>query len=178
LSPPQFGDDFPNYCLCDGIVAPKVRPAWLDKFCMCDCKTCPATCPHDEPTCGGLRHHYRMTEQAIKDMADVMVSSGMAKAGYEYINLDDVRCPDAAHPPTLPSLTPVRSTLSQCWQSWNRSSTGELIANSTNFPSGMPALVDYIHGKGLKSVPPSTVPHTQRAVYPDTDLTGGTVMCS
>ena len=27
-----FGDDFPNYCLCDGIVAPLVRPAWLDKF--------------------------------------------------------------------------------------------------------------------------------------------------
>ena len=75
------------------------------------------------------------------------------------------------------SLTPIRSTLSQCWQSWNRSSTGELIANSTNFPSGMPALVDYIHGKGLKSVPP-TVPHTQRTVYHDTDLTGGTVLCA
>lgn len=74
-------------------MAPKVRPAWLDKFCMCDCKSCPVTCPHDAPTCGGLRHHYRMTEKAIRDMADVMNSSGMQAAGYEYINLDDVRLP-------------------------------------------------------------------------------------
>lgn len=41
----------------------------------------------------------------------------------------------------------------QCWQSWNRSSTGELIANSSNFPSGMPALVDYVHSKGLCVTP-------------------------
>ena len=72
-----FGDDFPNYCLCDGVVAPKVRPAWLDKFCMCDCHSCPVTGPPH-----GLRHHYRMTEEAIREMADVMVSSGMAAAGY------------------------------------------------------------------------------------------------
>ena len=70
-----FGDDFPNYCLCDGVVAPKVRPAWLDKFCMCDCKSCPRTGPPHGPN-----HHYRMTEGAIRAMADVMVSSGMQKA--------------------------------------------------------------------------------------------------
>ena len=56
-----------------------------------------------------------------------MVSSGMQKAGYEFINLDD------------------------CWQSWNRSATtGRLFANQTNFPSGMKATVDYVHQKGLK----------------------------
>ena len=116
-----FGDDFPNFCLCDGVVAPKIRPKWLDPFCDCDCEHCPRTGPPH-----GLNHHYRMTEQAIRDMADAMVSSGMQKAGYRYINLDD------------------------CWQSWNRSSTtGELIPNATNFPSGMPALIDYIHSKGL-----------------------------
>ena len=78
-----FGDDFPNFCLCDGIVAPKIRPKWLDPFCDCDCEHCPRTGPPH-----GLNHHYRMTEQAIRGMADAMVSSGMQKAGYRYINLD------------------------------------------------------------------------------------------
>ena len=59
-----FGDDFPNYCLCDGVVAPTVRPAWLDKFCMCDCRSCPKTGPPHGPN-----HHYRMTEGAIRAMA-------------------------------------------------------------------------------------------------------------
>ena len=28
--------------------------------------------------------------------------------------------------------------------------TMQLIPNATNFPSGMPSLVDYVHSKGLK----------------------------
>jgi len=114
-----FGDDFPNFCRCDGVVAPKVRPAWLDRFCMCDCESCPKTGPPHGPG-----HHYRMTEGAIRAMADVMVSSGMKAAGYEYINLDD------------------------CWQSWNRSATtGRLFANQSNFPSGMKSTVGTRRGR-------------------------------
>jgi alpha-galactosidase len=65
------------------------------------------------------------SESLIKGVADAFVSSGMAAAGYEYVNIDD------------------------CWMS-GRDSSGNLQADSSKFPSGIKALADYIHGKGLK----------------------------
>jgi hypothetical protein len=53
------------------------------------------------------------------------VSSGMAAVGYQYVNIDD------------------------CWMS-GRDSSGNLQADTTKFPSGIKALADYVHGKGLK----------------------------
>lgn len=64
-------------------------------------------------------------EQLIRDMADAMVTSGMKDAGYEYINIDD------------------------CWHG-ERDSAGRIQANKERFPSGMKALADYVHAKGLK----------------------------
>ncbi|HLK41496.1 MAG TPA: glycoside hydrolase family 27 protein [Polyangiaceae bacterium] len=66
-----------------------------------------------------------ITEALIKATADAMVSSGMQAAGYEYVNLDD------------------------CWMN-GRDSNGNLQWNASKFPSGLPALADYVHGKGLK----------------------------
>ena len=54
-----------------------------------------------------------------------MVSSGMKDVGYQYVNLDD------------------------CWMD-GRDSSGKLRWNTSKFPGGIPALADYIHGKGLK----------------------------
>jgi alpha-galactosidase len=54
-----------------------------------------------------------------------MVSSGMKDAGYRYIVIDD------------------------CWQV-DRDSQGNIIPDARRFPSGMKALADYIHAKGLK----------------------------
>jgi hypothetical protein len=65
------------------------------------------------------------SEDLIKKTADAMVSSGMAAVGYQYVNIDD------------------------CWMS-GRSGSGELQWDTAKFPSGMPALAEYIHGKGLK----------------------------
>lgn len=67
-----------------------------------------------------------ITEQVIKDTADAMVSSGMKEAGYQYINIDDM------------------------WAEMERNENGTLVANKQKFPSGMKALGDYIHSKGLK----------------------------
>ena len=39
-----------------------------------------------------------------------------------------------------------------CWSSWNRTDDGRLTWNHTTFPSGIPALVDYVHAKGMKFV--------------------------
>ncbi len=66
-----------------------------------------------------------VSEDLIKGMADVLVSSGMKDAGYDYIVVDD------------------------CWQV-DRDKEGNIIPDAKRFPSGMKALADAIHAKGLK----------------------------
>ncbi|KAM2136331.1 hypothetical protein PS2_005023 [Malus domestica] len=57
---------------------------------------------------------------------DALVSTGLAALGYKYVNLDD------------------------CWAERNRDKRGNLRAKSSNFPSGIKALADYVHARGLK----------------------------
>jgi alpha-galactosidase len=64
-------------------------------------------------------------ENLIRETADAMVSSGMKDAGYLYVNIDD------------------------CWHG-ERDSLGFIHPDPERFPSGMKALADYIHSKGLK----------------------------
>ncbi len=66
-----------------------------------------------------------VSEKMIREMADAMVSSGMKDAGYQYIVIDD------------------------CWQV-DRDEQGNIVADKKTFPSGMKALADYVHSKGLK----------------------------
>ncbi|MBN1951020.1 MAG: glycoside hydrolase family 27 protein [Bacteroidales bacterium] len=66
-----------------------------------------------------------VSEDLIREAADAMVSSGMKDAGYIYINIDD------------------------CWHG-ERDSLGFIHPDPEHFPSGMKALADYIHSKGLK----------------------------
>ena len=71
--------------------------------------------------------HNCINEQLYKDMADRMAADGYLKAGYEYVNIDD------------------------CWPEFQRDNvTKRLVPNKERFPSGMKALADYIHSKGLK----------------------------
>ncbi len=67
-----------------------------------------------------------ITEAQVRQAADAMVSSGMKAAGYQYVVVDD------------------------CWFDPQRDAAGNLRSNPTKFPSGMKALGDYIHSKGLK----------------------------
>jgi len=66
-----------------------------------------------------------VSEKLIKETADEIVASGMRDAGYEFVVIDD------------------------CWQV-GRDSMGFIIADPERFPSGIKALADYIHSKGLK----------------------------
>ncbi|KAI3880476.1 hypothetical protein MKW92_006148 [Papaver armeniacum] len=68
----------------------------------------------------------KIDEIIIRQTADALVSTGLAKLGYEYVNLDD------------------------CWAESARDSEGNLVANKSTFPSGIKALADYVHSKGLK----------------------------
>lgn len=70
-------------------------------------------------------HHCDVTEDDIKAAADAMVSSGMAAVGYQYVNIDD------------------------CWMGEERDSDG-IFTMDPQFPSGMKALADYVHERGLK----------------------------
>lgn len=65
-------------------------------------------------------------EKMIRDTADALVSTGLAKLGYRYVNIDD------------------------CWAEISRDDKGYLVPKKSTFPSGMKALADYVHGKGLK----------------------------
>jgi alpha-galactosidase len=65
-------------------------------------------------------------EDMIKQIADIIVSSGMKDSGYEYVVVDDG------------------------WEALARDSEGNLVPDPKKFPHGMKALADYVHSKGLK----------------------------
>lgn len=88
----------------------------------------------------GWNHWYtfynRITGEIVRQAADAMVASGMADVGYNYVNIDDcwMNAPEHEDPNRVGPL---------------RDETGNMLPNSY-FPD-MPALVEYIHAKGLKA---------------------------
>lgn len=66
-----------------------------------------------------------INEDLIRQVTDAMDESGMKDAGYEYIVIDD------------------------CWHG-QRDSLGFIQCDLQRFPSGIKALIDYVHSKGLK----------------------------
>ncbi|WVZ20773.1 hypothetical protein V8G54_008095 [Vigna mungo] len=67
-----------------------------------------------------------ISERVVKETADALVSTGLADLGYVYVNIDD------------------------CWSAVTRNLKGQLVPDPKTFPSGIKALADYVHGKGLK----------------------------
>jgi alpha-galactosidase len=65
-------------------------------------------------------------EEMIKGIADYFVSSGLKAVGYQYVNIDD------------------------CWALPQRGADGNLVPDPVRFPSGIKALADYVHERGLK----------------------------
>jgi alpha-galactosidase len=65
-----------------------------------------------------------INEQLARDTADAMIEAGLDKLGYVYLNLDD------------------------CWQV-SRDNNSKIVEDPNTFPSGMKALADYVHSKGL-----------------------------
>jgi len=63
----------------------------------------------------------------IKGQADAMVSSGLKAAGYQYVNIDEG------------------------WWQGTRDSMGNITIDQADWPGGMKAIADYIHGLGLKA---------------------------
>ncbi|KAF2303393.1 hypothetical protein GH714_017803 [Hevea brasiliensis] len=73
-------------------------------------------------------NHFQcnIDEWTVKTTADALVSTGLAALGYKYVNIDD------------------------CWAEESRDWKGNLRPKSSTFPSGIKALADYVHARGLK----------------------------
>ncbi|XP_037787232.1 alpha-N-acetylgalactosaminidase-like [Penaeus monodon] len=70
--------------------------------------------------------HNCISETLFMQMADILVSQGYRELGYNLVSLDD------------------------CWLARDRDSRGRLQPDAHRFPSGIPALSDYMHKRGLK----------------------------
>lgn len=69
---------------------------------------------------------HKINEDLIKEIADAMQKSGLAEAGYTYVNIDD------------------------CWQASTRDAEGRLQYDKISFPNGIKALADYVNERGVK----------------------------
>lgn len=67
-----------------------------------------------------------ISETLYMEMADALVDGGYAAYGYKRVHIDD------------------------CWSAGRDPVTGALMADPDRFPSGIKALSEYIHGKGLE----------------------------
>lgn len=70
-------------------------------------------------------YHCNIDENTVKAVVDAIASNGMRDVGFEYVNIDD------------------------CWQV-ERYADGTIQPDPARFPSGMKAVADYAHEKGLK----------------------------
>ena len=66
-----------------------------------------------------------ITEKDVRAIADAMVTNGLVQLGYNYIFIDDG------------------------WQG-GRDKKNNIIPDPDKFPSGIKALADYVHSKGIK----------------------------
>jgi alpha-galactosidase len=71
------------------------------------------------------RFACNIDEHLARQSADALVASGMRDAGYQYLVIDD------------------------CWHG-DRDAHGDIQPDPKRFPSGIKALADYVHSKGLK----------------------------
>ncbi|WBB75547.1 ricin-type beta-trefoil lectin domain protein [Micromonospora sp. WMMD1128] len=69
----------------------------------------------------------KINYNVIKAQVDSLVSSGLAAAGYEYVNIDEG------------------------WWQGTRDAAGNITVDTAEWPGGMSAIADYIHSKGLKA---------------------------
>lgn len=68
----------------------------------------------------------KVNERLIERSADALIASGMAAAGYRYVNIDD------------------------CWLSHVRDAAGNLIPDPHKFPDGIAGVAAYVHARELK----------------------------
>lgn len=81
-------------------------------------------------------HYNRITDAMMREAADIMVRTGLADVGYQYVSIDDCWMNAPKHEDPL-RVGPLRDE------------NGEILCNR-HFPD-MPALTAHIHAYGLKA---------------------------
>jgi len=97
--------------------------------CACGPKEEPLTRDFDPPIMGWSSWNYfktEISEDIICRQADALISTGLADAGYVYVNIDD-------------GFTD------------GRGEDGRIRIDTTKFPNGMKVVADYVHSLGLKA---------------------------
>jgi hypothetical protein len=69
----------------------------------------------------------KIDHTVIQRQADALVASGLKAAGYQYVNIDEG------------------------WWQGTRDAAGNITVDEAEWPGGMAAIADYIHGLGLKA---------------------------
>jgi alpha-N-acetylgalactosaminidase len=100
-------------CLDNGVGVTPVTGflSWERFRCETDCIAYPDEC---------------ISESLYISMAEAMAKHGYAKAGYQYVAIDD------------------------CWASKQRAPNGDLRADPVRFPNGIKYIADRVHSLGLK----------------------------
>jgi alpha-galactosidase len=90
----------------------------------------------------------------IEAQAQALVSSGLARVGYDYVNVDDYwyQCPGSQGPAV--------------------DANGRWVANTTEFPNGIAAVASYVHNLGLKFGIYVTPGVSKQAVVQDSPILG------
>lgn len=109
---------------CAATVAPHRARAAISPVAL------PATATDTSAPVLGVNDYYvdacNVSEGTVLAEANAMVSSGLAAAGYNQLNIDD------------------------CWESTTRDSAGNLAGDPVRFPHGMGWLAGQVHALGLK----------------------------
>ena len=85
-------------------------------------------------------HYFRITDNLMREAAEIMISSGMADVGYQYVNIDDCWMNTSAENLKNKDLMRIGPL---------RNDQGNIIPNN-HFPD-MRGLTDFIHSLGLKT---------------------------
>ncbi|KAG6777002.1 hypothetical protein POTOM_016800 [Populus tomentosa] len=132
-------EDYTQFLLANGVARtpPMGWNSWNHFQCNIDERTIKTTGMYQSSMLASITFSFNMVEYHdyacanvdIGDLwppADALVSTGLAALGYKYVNIDD------------------------CWGEEKRDWKGSLRAKASTFPSGIKALADYVHSKGLK----------------------------
>ena len=86
--------------------------------------------------------NFNVSDAGLRALADSMVATGLAAAGYDILWLDDGW-------PSCAAFSGAPGT-SRCLTPAPRDASGQIVPDAGKFPRGISGVADYVHQRGLK----------------------------